>query len=335
MKRLQPLLLLTLLLATTLGVGPCSDQPLGSADGGATCTYAGRVVAAGATFPSSDGCNTCSCLEGNVACTEKACAPDAAVDGSGAGSCRDNGRVYADGESFPAGDGCNSCSCVNGAVGCTTRGCAVDAGGAGTVACDDGTGATDCCLGTATGMCSNEGLSCWTACNFPSADATDGYRGQKFCGGGQWISGKGLFPCTRNAADGGGAGTVACNDGTGATDCCPGSSTAETCSNEGLRCWTACSFASASTNAGFRGQKFCGGGQWAVGMGLFPCSRAASDGGGVFDGDGARVPCTPGADQTCNDDPRVSSLWGHCEATGVCTCAAGRTINPATGRCRL
>lgn len=43
--------------------------------------------------------------------------------------------------------------------------------------------------------------------------------------------------------------------------------------------------------------------------------------------------CTPGADQTCNDDPRVSALWGRCER-GVCRCNAGFEVNPSTGRCR-
>lgn len=38
------------------------------------CKYDGAEYAAGETFPASDGCNTCTCLEGgNVACTEKAC----------------------------------------------------------------------------------------------------------------------------------------------------------------------------------------------------------------------------------------------------------------------
>jgi hypothetical protein len=40
-----------------------------------------------------------------------------------------------------------------------------------------------------------------------------------------------------------------------------------------------------------------------------------------------------GADQTCNEDPVVSSVWGHCEA-GLCLCNAGTERNPATGKCR-
>lgn len=35
------------------------------------------------------------------------------------------------------------------------------------------------------------------------------------------------------------------------------------------------------------------------------------------------VVCTPGADQTCNSDPTISSYAGHCEDSGICTCYAG------------
>jgi hypothetical protein len=43
--------------------------------------------------------------------------------------------------------------------------------------------------------------------------------------------------------------------------------------------------------------------------------------------------CTPGADQTCNDNPIVSSLHGHCTAAGICQCNPGVILNPNTGRC--
>jgi hypothetical protein len=118
-----------------------------------------------------------------------------------------------------------------------------------------------------------------------------------------------------SGTDGGTAETVACDDGTGATNCCPASAIVDTaCSAEGLTCRTACM---PTLNGGYQTQKFCKDGRWIGGLGLIPCS------------------CLPGADQTCNDDPIVSSLWGHCEATGVCTCKTGRSLNPATGRCRL
>jgi hypothetical protein len=43
--------------------------------------------------------------------------------------------------------------------------------------------------------------------------------------------------------------------------------------------------------------------------------------------------CEPGQDQTCNDDPTISSLWGRCEQ-GQCVCNDGFAVNPDTGRCR-
>lgn len=51
--------------------------------------------------------------------------------------------------------------------------------------------------------------------------------------------------------------------------------------------------------------------------------------------DGAVMPipnvCKPGLDQTCNDDPKLSSILGKCASDGHCECAVG--INPTTGKC--
>ena len=73
------------------------------------------------------------------------------------------------------------------------------------------------------------------------------------------------------------------------------------------------------------------------------CGQAASEGAAVPSipeaapeqgpASGKRAPCTLGADQTCNDDPSVSALWGHCTELGVCECAAGFELNPR-GRCQ-
>jgi hypothetical protein len=42
----------------------------------ATCSYDGKSYAEGASFASTDGCNTCTCgPSGNVACTKRACQP--------------------------------------------------------------------------------------------------------------------------------------------------------------------------------------------------------------------------------------------------------------------
>jgi hypothetical protein len=40
-----------------------------------TCDYGGNTYQEGDGFPSSDGCNTCSCGPAGVACTKRACAP--------------------------------------------------------------------------------------------------------------------------------------------------------------------------------------------------------------------------------------------------------------------
>ncbi|HMJ10144.1 MAG TPA: hypothetical protein VK524_02000 [Polyangiaceae bacterium] len=48
---------------------------------------------------------------------------------------------------------------------------------------------------------------------------------------------------------------------------------------------------------------------------------------------GKRAPCSFGADQTCNDDPKVSALWGHCTELGVCECQSGFELSPISKRC--
>jgi len=85
------------------------------------CTYGDTVYQDGDSFPAADGCNTCSCADGDVSCTEMAC-PDPA-------SCTYGDTVYQDGDSFPADDGCNTCSCADGSVACTAMACATSCGG--------------------------------------------------------------------------------------------------------------------------------------------------------------------------------------------------------------
>jgi len=45
---------------------------------------------------------------------------------------------------------------------------------------------------------------------------------------------------------------------------------------------------------------------------------------------GKRAPCD--TDQSCNDDPAVSALWGRC-VESVCECQPGAELMP-WGRCR-
>lgn len=101
---------------------PCSN------DGGTiACMYLGMPYAVGATFPSADGCNSCTCeSSGMVACTTKAC-DDGGADAQMA--CSYGGKTYPIGSTFPAGDGCNSCTCYSaGYAPCTMKACDTDAG---------------------------------------------------------------------------------------------------------------------------------------------------------------------------------------------------------------
>jgi len=45
-----------------------------------TCEYDGMTYNEGDSFPSTDGCNTCSCSNGRVICTKRACIMDCATD---------------------------------------------------------------------------------------------------------------------------------------------------------------------------------------------------------------------------------------------------------------
>jgi len=61
--------------------------------------------------PAPDGCNTCTCIDGEWGCTEIACGDEAPQP------------VCEDGEMMDAPDGCNTCSCYQGQWACTQIGC--------------------------------------------------------------------------------------------------------------------------------------------------------------------------------------------------------------------
>ncbi|MFO0679284.1 MAG: hypothetical protein U0169_22340 [Polyangiaceae bacterium] len=44
-------------------------------------------------------------------------------------------------------------------------------------------------------------------------------------------------------------------------------------------------------------------------------------------------PCQYGADQTCNEDPAISSIHGRCKTDGLCECDDASRLSVATGRC--
>jgi hypothetical protein len=47
---------------------------------------------------------------------------------------------------------------------------------------------------------------------------------------------------------------------------------------------------------------------------------------------GKRAPCS--SDQSCNENPAVSALWGRCTEMGVCECNAGFERSPTSDLCR-
>ena len=101
--------------------GGCGDDvSLGGDEG---CEVDGVLREPGESFPSADGCNTCTCQEdGGIACTEMACDP-------GDGCIDEAGEMHAVGEGFPSPDGCNSCYCeADGTIACTAMACDPDDG---------------------------------------------------------------------------------------------------------------------------------------------------------------------------------------------------------------
>jgi len=101
--------LLAGLLATACDL---PDKSLGNDDGAAGSTTEGGSCEPGDTMMMD--CNTCSCEDGQWACTEIACEPTAGSDGAdGGGSC--------DPAEDPS-DECNSCFCENGQWSCTAVG---------------------------------------------------------------------------------------------------------------------------------------------------------------------------------------------------------------------
>jgi len=96
------------------GGGECEGESCPSVPG-QSCRIGGVIYASGVNgIPAEDGCNTCSCLDGELGCTLLGC-PDR--------SCRYGNLALADGASRLASDGCNTCSCNAGEISCTERAC--------------------------------------------------------------------------------------------------------------------------------------------------------------------------------------------------------------------
>lgn len=175
-------------------------------------------------------------------------------------------------------------------------------GASGLVPCNDGTGAADCCPPEAAegAACDVSVPRC------SRGGCRAGFESYLYCGGGTWSAGKGLFPCGADAGLSGPAACVAaggecvlggstclnigsqdcnpdrnpggafccldqgflvaCNDGSGKTDCCPaGAKSGGTCPEPGLTCSNRCNA------AGIRNELFCEGTRWVESEALWTC----------------------------------------------------------------
>jgi hypothetical protein len=66
-----------------------------------------------------------------------------------------------------------------------------------------------------------------------------------------------------------------CDDGTGATDCCPSGAVAGgTCDGAISTCYSRCAFSDGSATQGTRSEFSCIQGLWLAGHGLFPCASS-------------------------------------------------------------
>ena len=72
-----------------------------------------------------------------------------------------------------------------------------------------------------------------------------------------------------------------------------------------------------------------------------PPAEGTSEAPGAEDGEpsppvaaphGKRAPCS--SDQSCNENPAVSALWGRCTEMGICECNPGFERSPTSDLCR-
>jgi hypothetical protein len=96
-------------------------------DPGGECTYAGVAHQAAASFPATDGCNSCTCSpQGGVACTDIACPSDGGAGGEGGSTGGTAGGTGAVGGTGGGGVGGAAASAGRGGAGGANR-CSLDA----------------------------------------------------------------------------------------------------------------------------------------------------------------------------------------------------------------
>jgi len=102
------------------GSGTAGAPVGGSGGAGASCTLGGKTYPSGTgAIPASDGCNSCTCLDGRLACTLRAC-PAPNLCGGIAGIACDKGQYckYPDSAQCGAGDQSGECTALP-SGGCT------------------------------------------------------------------------------------------------------------------------------------------------------------------------------------------------------------------------
>lgn len=75
------------LAGLAVGCGGSTQPAEGSAGTSGDCSHDGKTYALGEQFASSDGCNSCTCSEAGVACTERACLPEKACGARAGATC--------------------------------------------------------------------------------------------------------------------------------------------------------------------------------------------------------------------------------------------------------
>jgi hypothetical protein len=298
------------LLAVTMAAGPCGKEPLGSVDGGVSCTYGGKAYRPGGGIPAGDACNTCTCSsDGLLACTHRTCLDGGsdsgdAQDYDGSQNCRDplTGQVIPCSDAGPISDGGFTC---------------VDPNSGKIISCGDG------------GVISDAGPTCFDVngyvipCGADGGLATCTYLDQTFPVGASFMLDGGGGTCKRCTCELGGH--INCVEATCYVDA--GTDGAMSCT--------------------YGGKVYPLGAPFPAGDGCNTCSCqsggfalctavACQDAGTPADAGVITGVCKPGQDSMCNEDPFVSALRGKCQPDGSCLCNGAGTsgaVSPYTGKC--